>query len=95
MTDFAARMDALRSRFIGRAGEDAVRLRAALAPFDRAELLRTSHAIVGSAGMFGFSDLGDLAARVEDAIDANEGEDLVAARSRGLIAALDRLVQDA
>jgi HPt (histidine-containing phosphotransfer) domain-containing protein len=55
---------ALRQKFIVRCGEDLARL---TAPGTGAEeRRRVIHRIAGAAGMFGFSDLGALAGRIDD-----------------------------
>jgi HPt (histidine-containing phosphotransfer) domain-containing protein len=93
MSDFDAKLAALQTRFRVRAGDEAVRLIGALAAGDRAELLRTSHAIAGSAGMFDFPALGEAALAVEAAIDAEDSDEQLAAPAGRLIAALEAIAQ--
>jgi HPt (histidine-containing phosphotransfer) domain-containing protein len=91
MSDFEARMEALRSRFRSRASDEAARLEAALASGDRSDLLRASHALVGNAGMFGFTELSQQAALIERAIDLDASEDHIVGLARTVVEALRRM----
>lgn len=93
MSDFDAKLAALQTRFRVRAGDEALRLTGALAAGDRAELLRVSHAIAGSAGMFDFPALGAAALAVEAAIDGEDSDEQLAASAGKLIAALEAIAQ--
>lgn len=93
MSDFDTKLAALQARFRMRAGDEAVRLTGALATGDRAELLRVSHAIAGSAGMFDFPDLGEAAMAVEAAIDAQASEEELATPAGKLINELKAIAQ--
>jgi HPt (histidine-containing phosphotransfer) domain-containing protein len=88
MSDFEVRMEALRSRFRGRAGAEAARLEAALTAGDRTELLRASHALAGNAGLFSFTALGKQAEQIEQAIDAGESKDRIEELTMTVITAL-------
>ena len=72
MAEFEDRMAALRVRFRERVDSDLNVLRRALDEKDSDTIRTTSHGLVGTAGIFGFSNIGDAAARLEEAIDAGE-----------------------
>lgn len=93
MNDFETRMEALRSRFRSRAGDEATRLNVALTSGDRSELARASHALTGNAGLFGFADLSKQAALVEEAIDTGEGDNRIRMLTQTLIAALRAIAE--
>jgi len=80
---------ALRAEFCVRATEDRAALAQALAvgDLDRAE--RVAHGLAGSAGLFGFTDIGAAALAVDDGFASGRGLDAAAADR--LIAALDAL----
>ena len=65
-------MAALRLRFRERASRDARTLAEALPGLERDVLRRTSHGLAGTAGIFGFHEIGDAAQLLEDAFDAVE-----------------------
>ena len=65
-------MAALRLRFRERARRDAGKLADALRALDPDGLRRVSHGLAGTAGIFGFHEVGDAAQRLEDALDAGE-----------------------
>jgi HPt (histidine-containing phosphotransfer) domain-containing protein len=77
---FEERMAALRLRFRERARRDLDVLAEASANLDLEALRRTSHGLAGTAGIFGFGEIGEAAQHLEDALDAGEDD-----------AALDRL----
>lgn len=92
MTPFEERMAALRLRFVDRAREECKAIAAATgASLDRDTLRRRAHAIAGSAGLFGFGDIGEEAARLEEAIDEDAPDEQVRALADVLEASLARL----
>ncbi len=95
MSGFDAKLAALQARFRTRAVDEALWLTGALAGGDRTEILRVSHAIAGSAGMFGFPALGEAALAVEAAIDGGASDEELAAPARKLIAELEAIAQRA
>jgi HPt (histidine-containing phosphotransfer) domain-containing protein len=70
MTDFAARMAALRERFLAQARVETDAVAAHAREGDHAALRDLCHGLAGRAGMFGFKPLGNAARDVEEAIDA-------------------------
>lgn len=94
MTGFDARMTALRQRFIDQAVAEEVLIRMALAGGDWAKLRDLSHGLSGRASMFGFSEVGDAAQAVEEAIDADATPDERRQLTEQLIGRLDRLAQE-
>lgn len=94
MTGFDARMAALRQRFIDQAAAEEVLIRTALAGGDWPKLRDLSHGLSGRAGMFGFSEVGDAAQAVEEAIDADATPDERQRLTEQLIGRLDRLAQE-
>lgn len=69
MDDFERRMEALKLRFAERAGADRTALNDAWVARDDDAIRRISHSLAGNAGMFGYSDLGDAARELEEALD--------------------------
>jgi HPt (histidine-containing phosphotransfer) domain-containing protein len=69
LSDMDARMAQLRERFRTRAADDRERIAAALDAGDLREIHRLAHALSGSAGVFGFPQVSEDAAAVENAID--------------------------
>lgn len=91
MSDFGDRLAVFRQRFLSRAVEDASALRQALAEDDWNALRRRAHNLAGNAGLFGFADVGLDARRLEEAIDEDEGDEVVGACADTLIAKLEAL----
>jgi HPt (histidine-containing phosphotransfer) domain-containing protein len=89
MSSFESRMAALAERFRRRAREDAEQIRGALSGGDRGTLLRVSHGLSGTAGIFGHHDVGDAAEQVELAIEENMIPAEIDARCRSLLARID------
>lgn len=84
MSGFEDRMEQLRARFILRAQDEQAAIATAVAAMDRDEVKRIAHGLSGSAGVFGFAEIGNEAQAVEEAVDENAAsEDL-----RGLCAIL-------
>ena len=79
----------LRAEFCVRAAEDRAALAQALARGDQDTLERVAHGLAGSAGLFGFSDIGAAALAMDDGFASGRGLDAAAADR--LIAALDAL----
>ena len=71
---FDERMAQLRVRFLTRAAAERLQLADAAERLDREELRRLAHGIAGSAGVFGFPDIGERARALEEAVDAGCGE---------------------
>lgn len=84
-------MAEFRERFLERAAEDAEAIRQALSAGDHATIRTLCHGLSGSAGMFGFADLGMLAEAVEQAVDRGAGDDEVRRLSEDLLTRLARL----
>lgn len=107
MSDFEAHLEALRERFRTRLCERLEALRAAARqetanPGDRDVTLRIrtlAHDLAGSSGTFGFPDLGEIAAALEDVADralAGPGEDHgLAPAVRRLAAAIEATIAGA
>lgn len=66
MTELGNAMAKLRPAFIARLDRDAERLERSSACADWAEVVAISHDLAGAAGLFGFSEIGELAARLEE-----------------------------
>ena len=84
MSDFEQRMQAFRQRFIGEARAQAGEIDDHAANARWSAVRDLSHRLAGRAGMFGFSDVTDLARALEEAIDA----DVPAAELKALAGAL-------
>lgn len=80
---------ALRAEFRIRAVEDRATLEQALAVGDDDRVERVAHGLAGSAGLFGFTDIGAAALAVDEGFAS--GRALDAAAADRLIAALDAL----
>jgi HPt (histidine-containing phosphotransfer) domain-containing protein len=86
MDDFERRMEALKARFIERAAADRAALDQAWAARDDDAIRRISHSLAGNAGMFGFSDLGEAARELEEALDRTVPEDQLQAKLDAVLA---------
>lgn len=82
-------LTALRAEFCVRAVEDRAALAQALAVGDLDRVERVAHGLAGSAGLFGFTDIGAAALAVDDGFASGRGLD--AAAVDRLIASLDAL----
>lgn len=60
-------MEALRLRFCARALEEADQLETALAVNDRAATESLAHSLAGTAGLFGYTEIGEAAMTVDRA----------------------------
>ena len=90
MSDWDAKMDALKSRFVERTGRDGTLLaQSGIADLDLAQTI--SHRISGSAGMFGFSELGKCAEALEDAVRSGCGSADLEKKIARLIEEIGRL----
>ena len=69
MTPLEKRIAELSARFSAQAGAERDALVAALAAGDRAALLSRAHKLAGTAGMFGFDDIGEAAFALETAAE--------------------------
>ena len=87
MTDFEARMAALRARLAERCREDRAAISEALANDNRETLIDRAHKLAGIAGMLGAPELGEAAFALE--------EDLLAGREHAASAKtlMDRLAE--
>ncbi len=91
MSEFEEKMAQLRERFLTRAQEERAQLIAAVAAGDGAELRRLAHGLSGSAGVFGFPEIGLDAQALEEAVDAKAEDGEI----RRLCSALtDRLAKE-
>ncbi len=86
-------MAVLRERFAVRARGDAGLVEAHARNGDRSALRDLCHALAGTAGMFGFSALGDAAGAVEDAVDEGVAEVQLQHLVTQLLAEVQRLPQ--
>lgn len=84
-------MAEFRERFLERSARDAESIRQALATCDHAAIRIVCHGLSGSAGMFGFADVGTFAEAVEQAVDRGAGEDEVRRLAEDLLTHLARL----
>ncbi len=73
MSDFGATMDALAQRFLVRCAEDLPKLQQCRAGSaeERGDLRLIAHRMSGSAGLFGYKEVGALAAQVDEELSAN------------------------
>lgn len=78
----------LRPRFCERARGDADALEAALAETDHVRIEALAHGLAGAAGLFGFTDMGGLAKRIDGKFA--EGETPGREEIEALIAAIRR-----
>lgn len=85
MSGFDDKMAQLRTRFLERAKDERAQLIAATATMDRAEILRLSHGLSGSAGVFGFPAISLHAQAVEEALDEGADEQEVRLRCASLL----------
>lgn len=86
-------MGALRERFVARARGEAKLVAVYAGNNDRTALSDLCHSLAGTAGMFGFSALGEAARKVEDAIDWNAAEERLQGLVGELLAEVGRLPQ--
>lgn len=86
MDEFDRRMDALRLRFRARAAADAGALRDAWAERDLDALRRIAHGLAGNAGLFGYSELGDAARALDDALGTPVEDAQLAPRLEAILA---------
>jgi HPt (histidine-containing phosphotransfer) domain-containing protein len=93
VTDFAERMQALRRRFIDQAGEEAGEIERHAAAGAWRDVRDLSHRLAGRAGMFGFSELTDLARALEEAVEAAAPPDRLQALAAELVQRL-RTIED-
>jgi HPt (histidine-containing phosphotransfer) domain-containing protein len=93
MNGFDQRLADLRRRFLERTRKERMQLASACQTIDREELRRVSHGLAGSAGIFGFADLGRSAQTLEEAIYRDAGNGEIRALAEELIALLDRTDQ--
>jgi HPt (histidine-containing phosphotransfer) domain-containing protein len=71
VSEFEARYQALRNRFLLRCAEDLAKLEAAAVDLTAAEpqaLRLTVHRLAGASGTFGFPELGAIAGEADDAL---------------------------
>ena len=90
MTGWDEKMGQLRQRFVDRTTAD----RALLGkgpPRDPKELETIAHRINGSAGMFGYAEVGIAAEELEEAIRSGCGEQMLEAHIERLGQAIDRI----
>ena len=87
---FSQRFAALGTRFRTRASSSAAALRAAHSADDLPEIARLSHILAGSAGMFGYPEVGTAAGEVELVAEAGDRSTL-----DHLLPTLTRLLDDA
>lgn len=87
MTQIDEALVRIRAAFARQATDRALRLVKALGEDDTVTVIEIAHKIAGIAGMVGFADLGDQAARVENLVDGR-------AAPAELAAATSRLVDD-
>ena len=91
MSAFEQKMAQLRERFLLRAEDERAQLVAAATVGDRAEMRRLAHGLSGSAGVFGFPEIGLHAQALEEAVDRGADEEEI----RRLCALLtDRLASE-
>ena len=93
MDELAARMAALRERFIDQALEIASLVEAGVVAQDWSALAAPCHSLAGRAGMFGHGPLGEAARAVEEAIDGNAPASEIEPLALGLLDQLRGLRQ--
>lgn len=91
MNDIEARMAALCRRFAASADQQAQALRTALDAGNRERMCEVAHHLAGASGIFGQPELGQHALRLEDAIDAQASDAVIALRANAVLTALDGL----
>lgn len=84
------RMAALRQRFVAAASAQADEIEALLRKGDLEGVRQVAHGLAGRSGMFGFTDLGETARRVDEAEAAS-----LSSHAEDLLAALRRLAHEA
>jgi HPt (histidine-containing phosphotransfer) domain-containing protein len=65
-------MARLKQRFVVRSAEDRMALLKAFDRGDREELRRLAHSLSGAGGIFGFADISQYAAQLEQGIDRGD-----------------------
>ncbi len=93
MAEFDERMAGLRARFRDRAASSSVALRAAAEAGDLTELVRLAHILAGSAGLFGYPEVGAAAGEVEHAAENGDRPALARLMSE-LIILLEAVAHD-
>ena len=86
-------MAVLQDRFVSRAAEEARQVETHLAAGEWAELRALCHGLAGRAGMFGLPELGALALRVEETIEAEAAADCIRPIGAQLLAQLRAVSQ--
>lgn len=66
----------LMPKFLARRAEELAHMKAALAAGDLAQLERIGHTLRGSAGSYGFDQLGEIGKRIEAAAKAHDAAEL-------------------
>ena len=94
MSDFDVRMAQLQGRFVARAAEAAAAVEQYLAEQAWPELRSLCHGLAGRAGMFGYSDLGALALRLEETIENQGGAEAIGVLGGQLVGELKGIRQE-
>lgn len=74
MSDFEARMAALRAGYVARAPSEIEVLQTAASARDRAALTARAHSLAGTSAVFGFPLVGEMARALESALDGGADE---------------------
>jgi HPt (histidine-containing phosphotransfer) domain-containing protein len=93
LTGIDGRLAALRERFVTHAVAEIFAIRMALGQSDWSRLRDLTHGLSGRAGMFGFPALGEAAAALEEAIEADVAPAERRQLAEQLIASLDAAAQ--
>lgn len=84
------RLAALSRRFLERAVDERQQIAAALQRGNLKEVAALAHRLAGTAGSFGFKDLGNHAVRVEELIKQGATLEMIDAAAERLLASIDR-----
>lgn len=90
MTQFDQKMEALRTRFISRAGSEIAALCEAHIEQDDAAMRQIAHSLAGNAGLFGWPELGQRAREFEELLDRPASAEEVRAKLDAVLAAMPR-----
>lgn len=86
------RLAGLSRRFLERAVDDRQHIAAALLRGNLKEVTALAHRLAGTAGSFGYEDLGNHAVRVEELIKQGAALETIDAEADQLLASIDRAV---
>lgn len=92
--EFRSRMAELKRRFLAQAPDRLAQIRDAWGRGDIDEVHRINHKLCGVAGTFGFPEVSDIAADLEEAIETKGADDRVRTLFTALVARLEAILPE-